>query len=225
MEDGKFLHRFVPLTETANGMSVNITYHTVECGAADAEPIIFLHGLAENWMVWKEIMDPFCATHRPIAIDIEGMGQSFWPSILNDLKGNSRDYFANLELALFLKLGAERFNLVVSDYGFWTSLSLLLSKTADGKHRVLRYGKFQSTVGVEDVDRIPQSRVLNKAPLLMSTILNLNPHTLARVLMGKVLLPLRGAKENNRVGKVPVPDDVFERAILRGIQPVRIFNC
>jgi pimeloyl-ACP methyl ester carboxylesterase len=223
IEDGKFLHRFTHVNATATGVPANITYHSVECGSPDAEPIIFLHGLAETWIVWKDVMLPFCETHRPIAIDIEGMGQSYWPNVLDDLKGmNSREFYGNLQLALFIELGAERFNLVVSDYGFWTSMNILLSKTADGKNRVLRYGKFQSTVGVDDIDRIPQGVMLFYVPKVMNTVLNANPHALARILMGKALIPFPSAHANQRVGLKPIPDDVFHRYILRGIHKVSI---
>jgi len=52
-------------------------------------------------------MRPFCATHRPIAIDVEGMGQSFWPSAEKDIpEGESREFMADMELTLLEKLGA-----------------------------------------------------------------------------------------------------------------------
>jgi pimeloyl-ACP methyl ester carboxylesterase len=64
-------------------------------------------GLAENWRVWKDIMLPFCDKYRPIAIDIEGMGQSLWPSIDTDLPpdGDSRDFMGDMELQLLDELG------------------------------------------------------------------------------------------------------------------------
>ena len=88
IEDNVFEHRFIQLTNTLSGKRVNVTYHAVECGSQKAEPIVFIHGLAETWKVWKEIMLPFCSSHRAIAIDLEGQGQSHWPNILEDLSDN-----------------------------------------------------------------------------------------------------------------------------------------
>jgi len=111
---------------------------------------VFVLGLAENWRVWKDIMISFCDKYRAIAIDIEGMGQSPWPSIENDLPdGDAREFMGDMELQLLEQLGATRFNLVVTDYGFWSTLGMLSKKDKGGKSKILRYLKIQSTVGVE----------------------------------------------------------------------------
>ena len=39
---------------------------------------------------------------------------------------------------------------------------------------VLRYGKFQSTAGVEDAARVPQGKLMKWAPRLMDFVVNLN---------------------------------------------------
>lgn len=150
VEDGIFLHRFIPLTHTSSGDPVEVTYHVVECGNRDAEPIVFFHGMGENWAVWKEQMREFCDTNYVVSVDNEGMGQSAWPNVLRDLPTvNSRAFLADMTLALLQKLNIHKFNLVVTDYSFWSTLPLL-NKPGD---IVLRYGKFQSTVGVEDAER------------------------------------------------------------------------
>ena len=156
VEDGVLTHRFVPITETSEGEKVHVTYHLVECGAADAEPLVFYHGLAETWRLWKAEMLPFCDTHRVIAVDSEGMGQSYWPWPQVDIpKGRSRTFMAHMNLALLNKLGVDRFNMVVTDYSFWSTLAIVSEHGGKGG-RLLRYGKFQSTVGVEDPGRVPQ---------------------------------------------------------------------
>lgn len=150
MEDGLLMHRFIPLTETSSGAPVEVTYHIVECGDRDAEPVVFFHGLGESWAVWKEHMRPLCGSHYVVSVDSEGMGQSSWPHVLRDLPTvNSRAFMADMTKALLDKLGIDKFNLVVTDYSFWSTLPLL-SSYGD---IVLRYGKFQSTVGVEDIKR------------------------------------------------------------------------
>jgi pimeloyl-ACP methyl ester carboxylesterase len=108
-------------------------------------------GLAESWRVWTDIMTPFCDKYRAIAVDIEGMGQSPWPSIETDLPsgGDAREFMGDMELQLLEELGLTRFNLVVTDYGFWSTLSMLSKKDKKNKSKVLRYLKLQSTVGVE----------------------------------------------------------------------------
>jgi hypothetical protein len=55
----------------------------------------------------------------------------------------------DMELQLLEQLGATRFNLVVTDYGFWSTLGMLSKKDKGGKSKILRYLKIQSTVGVE----------------------------------------------------------------------------
>lgn len=89
-EDGVFLHRFVHVDETAVGAAANITYHLVECGAATAEPVVFVHGLGETWRVWKEVMRPLCDQYRPISITCEGFGQSSMVSGCTGVVGYAR---------------------------------------------------------------------------------------------------------------------------------------
>ena len=43
VEDGLFFHVFTSLSKTYDGLPVNITYHSVECGKG--EPIVFFHGI------------------------------------------------------------------------------------------------------------------------------------------------------------------------------------
>lgn len=144
VEDGIFTHRFVHLNQTFTGQQVNVTYHIVECGAYDAEPIVFGHGLCENWRVWKKIMKEFCDTHRVIAYDSEGMGQSEWPNVLREIpKGKSRYFMADMQKEMLRKINVHRFNLVVTDYSFWSTLSII---DEFGDDPVLRYGKLQSVI-------------------------------------------------------------------------------
>lgn len=142
VEDNQYTHRFVHLNQTYSGRPVNVTYHIVECGAPDAEPIVFGHGLCENWRVWKHIMKEFCDTHRVIAYDSEGMGQSEWPDVLRDLpNGQSRYFMADMQKEMLRQINVHRFNLVVTDYSFWSTLSMI---DEFGDDPILRYGKLQS---------------------------------------------------------------------------------
>jgi hypothetical protein len=49
IEDEIFTHRIIHLDKTYSGYEVDVTYHAVECGDPTAEPIVFAHGLCENW--------------------------------------------------------------------------------------------------------------------------------------------------------------------------------
>lgn len=144
IEDGMFMHRFVHIDRTFNGLPVNATYHAVECGPPNAEVIVFGHGLGENWRVWKDIMKPFCGEYRAIALDSEGMGQSTWDTIFNDLpKENSPGFMADMQMQALRQLGVSRFNLVNTDYTFWTNLAMLVDY---GDDVILRYVKIQSVM-------------------------------------------------------------------------------
>ena len=136
VEDGVFTHRFIRLNRTYHGLPVEATYHVVECGKFDAEPIVFGHGLCENWKVWKHIMTEFCSTHRVVAFDSEGMGQSSFPYPIRDLpKGLhsgfniterqfSTQFMADMQMEMLRQLGIHQFNLVTTDYSFWTTLAV-----------------------------------------------------------------------------------------------------
>ena len=52
-------------------------------------------------------MQPFCSSHRAVAVDIEGMGQSFWPTVSQDIPtgGDARGFMGKLQLTLLEKLG------------------------------------------------------------------------------------------------------------------------
>ena len=195
-----------------------MTYHVVECGNETSEAIYFIHGLAENWKVWKEIMLPFCGSFRPIALDIECHGQSQWPNVHQEVsKTNSREFMGEMQLSLLNAMGVDRFNLVVTDVGFWSSLSMLNEKNLRGENRVLRYGKFQSTVGVEDPGRIPQGKLHINFPGIMETLVNSNPYAILRVICGKPLIQLPSVVSNSRTGPKGISDDIFESILLPGI--------
>jgi hypothetical protein len=106
--------------------------------------------------------------------------------------------------------------LVITDYAFWTSLSML---TEYSPGTILRYGKLQSTVGVEDPARIPQGLLLRHFPRQMDWLVNLNPSAMARVLCGKTLMKGWTALNNNRRNSQEIDDKEFEELILRGSAP------
>lgn len=225
VESEKFIHRFVDVRQSYRGVPVHVNYHYVECGKSDAEPIIFLHGLAETWKVWKDVMSPFCDNYHVIAFDSEGMGQSTWHDY--DLGEDSaipwkgrdlRSFYGDVQMQAIKQIGIRRFNLVNFDYSFWSTLPLL---HAFGPDTIIRFGKMQSTAGVEDPDRLPQAQIFMRAPEFADYLFNSNPYALARMLFGKPLLAWPGLLSNKRTGARPIDDDVFNEVILKQITP----NC
>jgi pimeloyl-ACP methyl ester carboxylesterase len=55
------------------------TVEYVELGPADGEPIVWIHGLGACWQTWLENLPYFARTHRCIALDLPGFGQSKLP--------------------------------------------------------------------------------------------------------------------------------------------------
>ncbi|HKB50066.1 MAG TPA: alpha/beta fold hydrolase [Solirubrobacterales bacterium] len=56
----------------------------------EGEPIIFLHGLGGCWRNWLETLPHFGRTHRAIAIDLPGFGESPMPSWSIDMPAYGR---------------------------------------------------------------------------------------------------------------------------------------
>jgi len=73
----------------------------VEIG--EGEPIIFVHGLAGCWQNWLENLPHFGRTHRAIALDLPGFGESPMPSWPIDMPAYGRLIHDFCE-----KLGIER---------------------------------------------------------------------------------------------------------------------
>jgi pimeloyl-ACP methyl ester carboxylesterase len=218
IEDEVLTHKFIPLTHTSAGDPVDVTYHVVECGPEDGEVIVFFHGLCETWRIWKYQMLPYCSTHRVIAIDSEGMGQSWWPNPEADIpEGASREFMGQMTIALLDKMDVNRFNMVVTDYSFWSTMYVVTHESHRGG-RILRYAKFQSTVGVEDNKRVPQAIALINFSEITHWMLTGAPHAMARVLYSQPNLNFPGLKIAGRVA-VPIEKEIFEDIILSGISP------
>jgi pimeloyl-ACP methyl ester carboxylesterase len=57
------------------GRSVNV----VDTGG-DGPPLLFIHGLGALWQCWLLNMPPFMETHRVVALDLPGFGESEMPA-------------------------------------------------------------------------------------------------------------------------------------------------
>jgi hypothetical protein len=74
------------------------------------------------------------------------------------------------------------------------------------------------TVGVEDIDRIPQGKMIKMFPQTMDLIFNLNRAALARVLFSRPLITwLPNIRENGR-NAIEITEKTFQEVILSGLR-------
>jgi pimeloyl-ACP methyl ester carboxylesterase len=101
-----FTHHFVE----APGDYDMIGWHYVEAG--EGETVIFLHGIPDSWYQWHHQMAAISSTHRCIAIDLKGYGQS------EKAPGDYTHEGAGEQLYTMLRqIGVNKFNLVTHDRG------------------------------------------------------------------------------------------------------------
>lgn len=94
----------------APGESETISWHYVEAGKG--EPVILLHGVPDSWYLWHHQIAALSKTHRTIAVDLKGYGQS------EKRPGDYRhEGVAQQLLALLDVIGIDSFNLVTHDRG------------------------------------------------------------------------------------------------------------
>ena len=80
--------------------------------AGKGDPVILLHGYAENSHMWRPLMVELAKSHTVIAPDLRGFGQSSKPMTSYDKKTMAQDIHA-----LVLSLGYHRANVVGHDIG------------------------------------------------------------------------------------------------------------
>lgn len=146
-----FTHHFVE----APGDYDAVRWHYVECGPADAEVILFLHGIPDSWFQWCHQMSALSATHRCIAVDLKGYGQS-------DTKaGDYRHEGAAEQLwAMLQQIGVHEFNLVTHDRGTVQGDFL----AANHPDKVLRYARGEQHLYHFNPQLAPQGDFFKDAP-------------------------------------------------------------
>ncbi|MGW7824534.1 alpha/beta fold hydrolase [Streptomyces puniciscabiei] len=137
------VHRFVD----APGDSWQIRWHLVECGPADGETVVFLHGVPDSWWQWHHALEALGSTYRCIAVDLKGYGQS------DKRTGDYRQEGVAIQLqALLDQLGVDRFSLITHDRGTPVGDHLV----ARMGERVIRYGRGQQHLWHLHPDLHPQ---------------------------------------------------------------------
>jgi pimeloyl-ACP methyl ester carboxylesterase len=122
--------------------------NVIELG--EGPPLVFIHGLIERWTQWVEQLSAFASSHRVIAIDLPGFGDSPMPAekisvsgyartiekLLDALEvsaaafvGHSMGGFTSAELAINSPQRVERLMLVspsgLSTYQNWRNLQVV----------------------------------------------------------------------------------------------------
>jgi pimeloyl-ACP methyl ester carboxylesterase len=108
-----FEHRF----ERVNGLRL----HYVVGGAEVEQTIVLLAGFPESWFAWRHVMPLLGHSHRVIAIDLPGQGDSDRP-----LDGYDTQTVAERVHALVAHLGIKRYCLVAHDVGAWVAFPYAL---------------------------------------------------------------------------------------------------
>lgn len=146
-----FTHRFVD----APGDHETVRWHYVECGAADAEAIVFLHGIPDSWFQWCHQMAALSKTHRCIAVDLKGYGQSEKSAGDYTHEGASEQLYAMLQ-----KIGVRQFNLVTHDRGTVQGDFI----AANHPESVLRYARGEQHLFHFNPALAPQGELFKDAP-------------------------------------------------------------
>jgi len=106
--------------------------------AGKGEPVVLLHGWPTSSYLWRDVMGPLARTHRVIAPDLPGFGDS------DKDPGDSYSfrYHRRMLDGLFEALGVDRVNLVVHDLGGPVGLYWAVHS----RERVLRLGLLNTLV-------------------------------------------------------------------------------
>jgi pimeloyl-ACP methyl ester carboxylesterase len=97
-----------------------VTY--VDMGPRDGEPIVWIHGLGACWQTWLENLPFFARTHRCVALDLPGFGQSPLP----DGWDVSIERYAGVVDELCDRLGIERAVVVGNSMGGFIGIAMAI---------------------------------------------------------------------------------------------------
>ena len=151
LDDVTFTHHFVD----APGDYETIRWHYVECGRKDAEVVLFLHGIPDSWFQWFHQMAALSATHRCIAVDLKGYGQS------DKKAGDFRhEGVAEQMYAMLQQIGVTQFNMVTHDRGSVQGDFI----AANHPEAVLRYARGEQHLYHLNMALAPQEATFRDAP-------------------------------------------------------------
>ena len=93
--------------------------HVAEAGAADARPLVLVHGWPQHWWAWRRVLPALARERRVICPDLRGLGWSDAPPGAYTKEGWAADLLALLDV-----LGLDRPDVVGHD---WGGLAVLLA--------------------------------------------------------------------------------------------------
>lgn len=105
----------MPLLEV-NDQPINV----IDRGSGD--PVVFLHAFPLQAAMWDYQLEAFEATHRCLAVDMPGFGQSRSPA---DPGASSMQWWAGLVAGALEQLGVERATIVGASMGGYLAMALL----------------------------------------------------------------------------------------------------
>jgi pimeloyl-ACP methyl ester carboxylesterase len=149
LDDVEFTHHFV----TAPGDNEVVRWHYVEAG--QGEPVVFLHGIPDSWFQWHHQMAALSKTHRCIAVDLKGYGQSEKEAGDYTHAGAAEQMFTMLD-----QIGLKTFNLVTHDRGTVQGDHIV----ARHPHRILRYGRGEQHLFHFNPELAPQGNIFMDSP-------------------------------------------------------------
>lgn len=89
----------------------DVRLHYVTGGAGPA--IVFLHGWPQTWYMWRDVLPGMMQSHRVIAVDMRGLGDSSRPVSGYDAKTLAQDIWCLMHDVL----GEDRFFVAAHDWG------------------------------------------------------------------------------------------------------------
>ncbi|HEV7506979.1 MAG TPA: alpha/beta fold hydrolase [Thermoanaerobaculia bacterium] len=143
--------------------------------AGQGEPVVLLHGFGASSYSWRKVIPALSASHRVVAIDLNGFGYTERP---RDLASYTREGQAALILGVMDALGIDRAHIAGHSYG--GGLSLYLASTHSERFRTLIL--VDSSAPTYPDDR--RSRIASVRPLanLFLRAFALRPSTVRRSL-------------------------------------------
>jgi pimeloyl-ACP methyl ester carboxylesterase len=99
--------------------------HVALAGAADAPPLLLVHGWPQSWWAWRNVIPLVADSHRVIVPDLRGHGWTEAP------KGRyEKEQLASDLLGMLDTLGIERATWVGHDWGGWAGFLAALREPA-----------------------------------------------------------------------------------------------
>lgn len=99
-----------------------VCLHYAECGKAEGQPVVFLHGWPDSWFSFSRVLSELPADIRALAIDQRGFGESDRPQCGYAIRDLANDVVAVLDA-----LGIERATLVGHSFGSFVARQVAIA--------------------------------------------------------------------------------------------------